>query len=276
MRFDRVALGPVRAAARSGRGIFEEEAERVIDALLAGPLPEAVGRSLVEHQVVERVVSQMLETSAAKDGEQHLEAITAQVVDSPAFKRALTDVLSSPEVRHALTAQTAGFGEEVTAGARTRLEGLDDRLPRKPAESTRAFGGVASRGVALVIDAALAQLAYLVAAGSLALILELAGGLSPGAIAGSLFGSGWFLVTATYFVAFWSNTGQTPGLRLMRLRVVTATGAPPSVPRSIVRFVGLILAIIPLLAGFLPVLFDGRRRALQDFIAGTVVVRERP
>jgi uncharacterized RDD family membrane protein YckC len=62
----------------------------------------------------------------------------------------------------------------------------------------------------------------------------------------------------------------------MRLRVVTATGAPPSVPRSIVRFVGLILAIIPLLAGFLPVLFDGRRRALQDFIAGTVVVRERP
>ena len=61
MRFDRVALGPVRAAARSGRGIFEEEAERVIDALLAGPLPEAVGRSLVEHQVVERVVSQMLE-----------------------------------------------------------------------------------------------------------------------------------------------------------------------------------------------------------------------
>ena len=218
MRFDRVALGPVRAAARSSRGIFEEEAERVIDALLAGPLPEAVGRSLVEHQVVERVVSQMLETSAAKDGKQHLEALTAQVVESPAFKRALTDVLSSPEVRHALTAQTAGFGEEVTAAGRTRLEGLDDGLPRKPAESTRAFGGVASRGVALVIDAALAQLAYLVAAGSVALILELAGGLSPGAIAGGLFGAGWLVVTATYFIAFWSNTGQTPGLRLMRLR----------------------------------------------------------
>ena len=127
-----------------------------------------------------------------------------------------------------------------------------------------------------MIDAALAQLAYLVAAGSVALVLELAGGLSPGTVAGSLFGGGWFLVAALYFVAFWSTTGQTPGLRLLKLRVITASGSPPSVLRALVRFGGLILAIIPLLAGFLPVLFDGRRRALQDFMAGTVVVRERP
>jgi len=276
MRFDRVALGPVRAAARSSRGIFEDEAGRAIDALLAGPLPEAVGRSIVEHHVLERVTAQMLEAAATKDGEPHFEALTAQVVQSPAFRRALTEVLTSPEVRHALTSQTAGFGQEVAASGRARLEQLDDQLPRKPSESTRAFGGAASRGVALVIDAALAQLAYLIVGGSLALILELAGGLSRGAIAGGLFGGGWFVVTAIYFVAFWSITGATPGLALMRLRVVTAAGAPPSVPRSIVRFVGLILAIIPLLAGFVPVFFDKRRRALQDFMAGTVVVRERP
>ncbi|HEY6836018.1 MAG TPA: RDD family protein [Gaiellaceae bacterium] len=275
MRFDRVALGPVRAAARSSRGIFEGEAEKAIDALLAGPLPEAVGRSLIEHRVLERVASEMVEASAAKDGQQHLEALTAQVVESPAFKRALADVLTSPEVRHALTAQTAGFGEDVALAVRTRLERLDDRIPRKPSEQTRAFGGAASRGVGLVIDAALAQLAYLAVAGSLALVLDLAGGLRQGAIAGGLFGAGWFVVTGIYFVLFWSSTGQTPGLRLTRLRVITASGASPSLLRSLVRFVGLILAIIPLLAGFLPVLFDDRRRALQDFMAGTVVVRER-
>ena len=44
--------------------------------------------------------------------------------------------------------------------------------------------------------------------------------------------------------------------------------------RSFVRFVGLILAIVPLFAGFLPVLVDGRRRALQDFLSGTVVLDE--
>ena len=32
------------------------------------------------------------------------------------------------------------------------------------------------------------------------------------------------------------------------------------------------LAIIPCFAGFVPVLFDSRRRALQDYMAGTVVV----
>jgi hypothetical protein len=42
--------------------------------------------------------------------------------------------------------------------------------------------------------------------------------------------------------------------------------------RSIVRLIGLGLAIIPLFAGFLPVLVDDRRRALQDFMARTVVI----
>src|SRR5262249_53514727 len=77
-----------------------------------------------------------------------------------------------------------------------------------------------------------------------------------------------------YFTWFWSAVGQTPGMRVMRLRVLTARGSPPSALRSLVRFVGLLLAIAPAFLGLLPVLVDSRRRALQDFIAGTVVVRE--
>ena len=37
------------------------------------------------------------------------------------------------------------------------------------------------------------------------------------------------------------------------------------------RFAGLALSMAVLLLGFLPVLVDDRRRALDDFIAGTVV-----
>jgi uncharacterized RDD family membrane protein YckC len=47
-----------------------------------------------------------------------------------------------------------------------------------------------------------------------------------------------------------------------------------SLLRSLVRFVGLILAIAPLFLGFISVPFDRRRRALPDFLAGTVVVDE--
>ena len=47
---------------------------------------------------------------------------------------------------------------------------------------------------------------------------------------------------------------------------------PLSVPRAVFRFVGLILATIPLFAGFWPVLFTRRRRGLPDWMANTVVV----
>jgi uncharacterized RDD family membrane protein YckC len=40
--------------------------------------------------------------------------------------------------------------------------------------------------------------------------------------------------------------------------------------------VGLLLAIVPLFAGFLPVLFTARRRGLPDYVAGTVVVYDDP
>ena len=98
------------------------------------------------------------------------------------------------------------------------------------------------------------------------------GELRPTWVAAALAGAWWTLAAGAYFVLCWSVTGQTPGLRLMGLRVVDAHGSPPGVGRSVVRFVGLLLAIAPLFAGFLPVLVDRRRRGLHDFLAGTVVV----
>ena len=57
---------------------------------------------------------------------------------------------------------------------------------------------------------------------------------------------------------FWSTAGQTPGMRLLHVRVGGPGGDAPSVGRSLVRFVGLVLAIVPLFTGFLPVLFTER------------------
>jgi uncharacterized RDD family membrane protein YckC len=61
-------------------------------------------------------------------------------------------------------------------------------------------------------------------------------------------------------------------MRLMHIRVVARDGAPPHAGRALVRVVGLVLAIVPVFAGFIPVLIDDRRRGLPDFLAGTVVV----
>ena len=123
-------------------------------------------------------------------------------------------------------------------------------------------------------DAALAQIIVLVAAGVIALVSSIVGGIGSNWLVAALLGAGWFLVVGAYFVFFWTTVGQTPGLNMMQLRVVDGRGEPPSLGRSIVRMIGLALAIIPVFAGFLPVLFDRRRRALPDYLAGTVVVAD--
>jgi uncharacterized RDD family membrane protein YckC len=91
-------------------------------------------------------------------------------------------------------------------------------------------------------------------------------------VARATTGAVWVLVTASYFALSWSGAGQTPGMRLMALRVVRPDGTAPSPLRAVLRFVGLVLSIATLGAGFLPALFDSRRRGLPDFFAGTVVV----
>ena len=134
------------------------------------------------------------------------------------------------------------------------------------------YAGVATRAIALAIDVAIVHAIVLAGAGLLGLVASLVGDLRPSWLAGALAVVGWALSVAFYFVLFWSVTGQTPGLRGMRLRVVAGDGEPPSVGRSLIRLVGLLVAIVPLFAGFLPVLFDARRRGLHDYLAGTVVL----
>ena len=74
--------------------------------------------------------------------------------------------------------------------------------------------------------------------GIVALIASLVGGLRPAWLVGALLAFGWMVVVGTYFVLFWSSAGQTPGMRLLRVRVSGPAGGPPSIARSLVRLVG--------------------------------------
>ena len=129
-----------------------------------------------------------------------------------------------------------------------------------------------TRALALATDALVVTVIFMSFVGVAALIASLVGGLRPAWLVGTLLSVGWVVVAGTYFVLFWSSAGQTPGMRVLRLRVYGPAGDPPSIARSIVRLVGLVLAIVPMFAGFVPVLFTERRRGLPDFLAGTVVL----
>jgi uncharacterized RDD family membrane protein YckC len=126
--------------------------------------------------------------------------------------------------------------------------------------------------VALLLDVLALNLIAALIGAIVNLVASLAGhsgGLSTGAaIAGAV---AWWLWIVSYFVVFWTLTGQTPGSRLLGIRVQSPDGHGLHALQSVRRFGGLILAALPLGAGFVPVLLDDRRRALQDRIAGTVV-----
>jgi uncharacterized RDD family membrane protein YckC len=76
---------------------------------------------------------------------------------------------------------------------------------------------------------------------------------------------------AAYFILFWSTAGQTPGAYQMRIRLVAANEQKVKPLRAVVRWIGMNLAMLPLFAGYLPVLF--RRRPFPDWLAHTLVVR---
>lgn len=312
-RAGRVALAPLRAAGRitgttrrvrrvtGGVGAEGRSAtsrgragvEAVFDRALASPLPEELAQIVLDRQVIERIVADVLPRLSLDDAltaalddqrtQQHFE----RALENPAVKRmALTAaesrlaaeiadrLLANPQVRTALAGQATSFAEELVGALRRRAEQVDDRVSRRVPDSGVRYGGVATRAIALTTDVALAQLAVIAPALVITLIASLVGGLGSNWLVNALLGVGWFIVAGAYFVVFWTTVGQTPGLRMMRLRVVDGKGESPSAGRSVVRLIGLALAIIPLFAGFLPVLFDRRRRALQDYLAGTVVVAD--
>jgi uncharacterized RDD family membrane protein YckC len=135
------------------------------------------------------------------------------------------------------------------------------------------YAGIVTRGIALGIDAALVQGSLLLLAGLFSLVASLFGGVQFGPVAKVLSASAWVLITGGYFVLGWSTSGQTIGMRAMELSVLRSdTFVPPGFVRSVWRVIWLALCIIPCFLGFVPVLFDGRRRGVQDMLARTVVL----
>ena len=82
------------------------------------------------------------------------------------------------------------------------------------------------------------------------------------------------VMAALYFGLFWSITGQTPGHRVLRLRVVDPKGDPPRPLWAALRVLGHGLGLAAGAMGWLWVGFDREKRGLHDHLARTYVVRE--
>jgi uncharacterized RDD family membrane protein YckC len=144
-----------------------------------------------------------------------------------------------------------------------------------------ALAGIGSRFLAIAIDT-LAQI--LIMAGVLVVLFLI--GLT-GTLRGVDGQSVWvlgtviavaFLIFYGYFAIFeilWN--GQTPGKRAVGIRVVKDSGRPLSAAETIGRNLMRIVDQLPALymVGIVTAMLNSKNRRLGDFVAGSIIVRER-
>ena len=80
-------------------------------------------------------------------------------------------------------------------------------------------------------------------------------------------------IALTYLLVFHITLGRTLGMRVLKMKVIDIYGDPPSPARCVARCAGYLAGIATLFLGFLWIGFDNEKRVLQDWIAGTYVIR---
>lgn len=144
-------------------------------------------------------------------------------------------------------------------------------MPEDPPQEEEPFIGVVTRAISWILDAVLINAVATGVGLGAALIFSMFPLENELQSTFEVIAAAAYLVwAAVYFIASWSISGQTPGARAMHIRLVTEKREKVKPLRAVVRWIGMNLAMLPLFAGYLPILF--RRRGFPDWLAGTVVL----
>ena len=140
------------------------------------------------------------------------------------------------------------------------------------------FAPHAGRLIAYIVDGFIVGIAVTIVALVLTPFL-IAGASSDntGAIAATAFLYVFvvLLVSVSYFPFFWARGGQTPGMKIFKLRVVRdADGGRIGGATAIIRLIGLWISFAIFYIGIIWILVDSRRRGWHDLMAGTVVIEQ--
>lgn len=129
------------------------------------------------------------------------------------------------------------------------------------------FASPGARLVAYIVDV-LIQFALFIGVIAIAAILAVV--FPPLFLLGFL---AWFVIGIGYFPYFWAKSGQTPGMKLMQIKVVRdADGGPVSAGQAILRLIGYWVSGFVFYVGYIWIFIDKRKRGWHDLIAGTIVI----
>jgi uncharacterized RDD family membrane protein YckC len=261
------AVAPVaRAGWRRARGLARRIGiDRAVD--------RGVDRAL-DSDTAARATERLLNTDTAN-------RVWEKVLESDEAQKLVERVAEAPEVRAAIARQGVGLVEDLRRGVRraarradTVIEDGARRLRRRPRRERRPiFAGAVSRLLALAIDAGIVYGSLLlISAAIAALVSTLAAGDQEGGTAVLALGFvAWSLIAITYLAVFWSGAGRTPGMSFVAIRMLSEDGERVRPGQALRRAIWLAISALPLLLGFVGVLFDHERRGWPDKRARTVV-----
>lgn len=172
-------------------------------------------------------------------------------------------------------AQTRGYHRDMVATQPVDFrQQLDIETPEHVIVQIEV-AGLGSRAVAAILDVGILGIwTY-----AFKQLTDAALGTAPGGWATAILILVNFSVYWGYFTGFeaW-RAGQTPGKRLVGIRVIRDTGHGVTFSSAAVRNLLRIADFLPppYLTGLVLILFHPRAKRLGDMVAGTVVIRDRP
>jgi uncharacterized RDD family membrane protein YckC len=123
------------------------------------------------------------------------------------------------------------------------------------------YAGILPRFISLLID------------GVILVIVQVVLGLILGSINPNLGSGLGTLIAVIYQVYFLTSTGQTPGMKLMSIKIVNASGELLTMGSALVRVVVAIFSGMIFLIGYLWAFWDANKQTWHDKAAGSFVVR---
>jgi len=259
------------------RALESPAVERALVRVLEGPAVEEAVERLLASPAVERAAINALDSPL-------VDKVWDRLLKSDEAQKLVERVAEAPEVRAAITQQGFGLLEDIGRQIRRiahRLDGAAETLARrltfrsardKPEESDNA--GLVTRALAFGVDGALVAAMFFAGTAVVDFTISAFTEFDRSSTLAIILGIVSLVVlSASYLFFFWTLTGQTPGMRFLGIRLDDYDGTPHLSPRTATRrLFGIVIAAIPLGAGFLMVLFSDRRRGLHDRIARTEVI----
>lgn len=283
-----------RIAGAGVRGVERLADATGVDRALDRATEEAIVRAL-ESPAVERALVRVLESPAAEASmermlaSEELERALIKVLDSELVDRVWERLLASdeaqklveriagaPEIRQAIASQGLGLLSDLGRQLRRLTDHIDDGLEKLAGgggASPRQTIGLVTRALAALIDGAALNGIFLITTALIGFVFstlfEMEGASGP-VVA---FGVGaWVLFGGLYLLTFWSLAGQTPGMRLLSIRIEREASPRLGWRCAVRRLIGVVLSVLALGLPFLLAIRDPQARAFHDRFAGTQVV----